>query len=173
MPRDLTGDVNEAHIESEIARIRSLSKDALRFEWQNAFCKEVPKALTRDLLARMLIWRLQERAYGGFDRVTLKLLESYARAKSGDAERFRRLKPGTEIIREHQGQRHTVMILREGFVRRGTIYPSLTTIARLITGTSWNGPRSFGLRLSSRTFSLSGGVGGAGLFRAHKPRQSR
>ena len=33
-----------------------------------------------------------------------------------------------------------------GFLWNGASYPSLSTIARLITGTSWNGPRFFGLR---------------------------
>ena len=59
---------------------------------------------------------------------------------------LRRLKPGTELVREFQGERHTVVITAEGFRWRGEDYPSLTAIARFITGTNWNGPRFFGLR---------------------------
>jgi hypothetical protein len=33
-----------------------------------------------------------------------------------------------------------------GFAWNGAIYPSLSSIARAITGTAWNGPRFFGLR---------------------------
>jgi len=39
--------------------------------------------------------------------------------------------------------RHSVP---EGFVWQAKTYASLTAIARIITGSSWNGPRFFGLR---------------------------
>jgi len=140
--------IDHDHIEAEIARIRLLTKDALRAEWRSTFGKEVPKALTKDLLARMLAWNIQEKAFGGFDRVTLKILDGYARGSPAEPERFGRLKPGTEIVREYQGERHTVTVAPDGFVWRGAAYTSLTTIARTITGTNWNGPRFFGLRSS-------------------------
>lgn len=60
-----------------------------------------------------------------------------------------RVKAGTELVREFQGERHTVVITGEGFRWRDTDYPSLTAIARAITGTNWNGPRFFGLREGS------------------------
>jgi hypothetical protein len=34
-------------------------------------------------------------------------------------------------------------------VGQDTTYPSLSTIARAITGTPWNGPRFFGLRIAT------------------------
>jgi hypothetical protein len=61
-------------------------------------------------------------------------------------DRPRRLRPGTVLLREYQGERHTVTVVANGYVWRETIYASLSTIARAITGTSWNGPRFFGLR---------------------------
>ena len=36
----------------------------------------------------------------------------------------------------------------DGYVWREATYASLSTIARAITGTAWNGPRFFGLRSS-------------------------
>ena len=135
-----------AAIEAEIERIRSLGLDEVRALWRATFKKDVPKALTRDLLVRMLCWHIQEQAFGGHDREILKVLESYSRSRPQGTERQRRLKPGTEIVREYQGERHTVVITAEGFRWRGGDYPSLTAIARAITGTGWNGPRFFGLR---------------------------
>ena len=61
-------------------------------------------------------------------------------------DRPRRLKPGTVLLREYQGERHTVTVVANGYVWHETTYASLSTIARTITGTSWNGPRFFGLR---------------------------
>ena len=58
----------------------------------------------------------------------------------------RRLKPGTVLVREYQGDRHTVTVVPGGYVWRDATYASLSAIACNITGTAWNGPRFFGLR---------------------------
>ena len=49
-------------------------------------------------------------------------------------------------MRDWKGKSHRVMIMEEGFGYDGRTYSSLSEIARLITGTRWNGPRFFGLR---------------------------
>ena len=49
-------------------------------------------------------------------------------------------------MREWKGKIHRVMVLAEGFAHEGALYPSLSEVARVITGTRWNGPRFFGLR---------------------------
>jgi len=49
-------------------------------------------------------------------------------------------------VREYQGERHTVTVVPGGYVWGENTYASLSTIARAITGTAWNGPRFFGLR---------------------------
>ena len=50
------------------------------------------------------------------------------------------------MVREHRGTLHEVMVVPGGFHWQGKIHASLSTIARSITGTAWNGPRFFGLR---------------------------
>ena len=107
----------------------------------------MPKALTRDLLLRTLCWHIQEKAFGCHDRATLQMLAGYAKGRP-DVQKARRLKPGTEIVREYQGERHTVVVTAEGFRWRDGDYSSLTAIAQTITGTNWNGPRFFGLRMA-------------------------
>jgi len=47
--------------------------------------------------------------------------------------------------RDYQGQRHTVTVVSDGFDWQGATYPSLSAIARVITGTAWSGPRFFAL----------------------------
>lgn len=134
----------EAKIAAQIEEIRSLNKNELRIRWQETFGKTVPEALTKDLLARMIAYRIQEKAFGGLDRATEKLLESYANGNPSAPSRH--LKAGTVLIREYQGVRHTVTIADGGFIWREKKYRGLSTIAKAITGTSWNGPRFFGLR---------------------------
>jgi hypothetical protein len=55
------------------------------------------------------------------------------------------LNPGSLLVREWKGRLERVMVLEEGFAWNGTTYPSLSMVAKAITGTSWNGHRFFGL----------------------------
>src|SRR4029450_5686583 len=100
-----------AAIEAEIAHLRSLALDTLRRRWRVLFGRTPPAALSKDLLGRMIAWRLQEQAFGGLDRESLSFLEGLAR--HGGSPR-RRLKPGTVLVRDYQGQRHTVTLATDG-----------------------------------------------------------
>ena len=133
---------NPAAIEAEIAHLRSLALDALRRHWRVIFGRTPPAALSKDLLGRMITYRLQEQAFGGLDRESLRFLDGLAR--HGGSPR-RRLKPGTVLVRDYHGQRHTVTVVSDGFDWQGATYPSLSAIARAITGTAWSGPRFFAL----------------------------
>lgn len=141
-------------IAAQIEEIRSLNKDQLRQRWEKLFKKPVPEALTKDLLARMIAYRIQEKAFGGLDCETEKLLESYARGDRSSVPQ-RRMKSGTVLLREYQGVRHTVTVADGGFIWNDKKYASLSTIAKEITGTSWNGPRFFGLREEKKAKSTS------------------
>jgi hypothetical protein len=137
------------HIE-EIERISGLDLAGVRSLWTATFKKVLPGGLTRDLLMRQLAWRIQEKAFGGHDAATLKILDAYARRDADKVVLFRRLKPGTSVVREYQGVRHIVTITEGGFVWQGKAYDSLSAIAREITGARWNGPRFFGLRAAEK-----------------------
>jgi hypothetical protein len=140
--------INSNDLEAEIERVRTLRIDQLRTLWRSTFGSAPPPAFTKDLLARMMAWRLQEQSMGGLDRTTVKLLNSMRQGENAPDEGKRRLKTGTVLVREYQGERHTVTVVPGGFVWREITYASLSTIARAITGTAWNGPRFFGLRVS-------------------------
>ena len=64
-----------AAIEAEIAHLRSLARDALRRRWRAVFGRPPPAGLSKDLLGRMIAWRIQEQAFGGLDRESLTFLE--------------------------------------------------------------------------------------------------
>lgn len=130
-------------LEAQVARIRALGLNELRSLWRSMFRASPPPAFTKDLIARFISWHLQEQALGGLANNVAKLLDGLTR---NDKPRLRRLKPGTVLIREYRGERHTVTVIHDGYLWREGIYASLSTIARAITGTAWNGPRFFGLR---------------------------
>lgn len=133
---------------AEISRLAGLPIVELRAAWRAEFRQEPPKSLWRELLLRTLAWRLQEKAFGGHDKTTAKLLEEYGRGKEAN-QLHRRLKSGAVLVREFEDIRHTVTIVADGYVWQEKTYASLTAIARVITGTNWNGPRFFGLRVGA------------------------
>ncbi len=141
----------EAEVRAEVETLRSLGKDELRARWTKMFGKAPPPALTKDLLGRMIAWRIQEKFYGGHDKATLKLLDRLARGETAKPSTEPRLRPGTVLMREHRGVRHTVTVTPDGFVWQDQSYSSLSAVARAITGTSWNGRRFFGLRAERKT----------------------
>src|SRR4029450_10836559 len=98
-----------------------------------------------------LCWHIQEQAFGGLDPKTAKHLVSLTRGDRSRAGPPRRLKPGTVLVREYQGERPTVTVVANGFLWREATCARLSTIARAITGTNWNGPRFFGLRIDKET----------------------
>ena len=91
-------------IEAEIGRVRSLGVDALRTLWRTTFRSSPPPAFSKDILARYLCWGIQEQAFGGLDPKTAKNLDGLARGDRSPADRSRRLKPGTVLLREYQGE---------------------------------------------------------------------
>jgi hypothetical protein len=138
----------EVELEAEIERIRSLPIDEVRALWRRTFKSPPPSALGKDMLGRMISYHIQEKALGGLSRASLRLLDAFERGKPVIETAHRRLKPGTVLVREHQGERHSVVVASDGFVWREETYASLSIVARLITGTNWNGPKFFGMRLS-------------------------
>ena len=145
--------VDAAAIVAEVDQVRSLGTGALRQRWRLMFGATPAKGLTRDIIVRMIAYRIQEEAFGGLDRETVKLLNRLARGEKPN-ELNRRLKAGTVLVREYQGERHTVTVVPDGFLWNGTTYASLSTIAQTITGTKWNGPRFFGLRVRGESSSV-------------------
>ena len=130
-------------LDAELARIGEMNMEQLRGCWRETFASDPPAAFSKDLMARAICYRLQEKTFGGLSAPTARLLRSLVKPR---AEVPRQVKAGSVIIREHQGVVHEVLVVPGGFCWQGKTYDSLSTIAKTITGTSWNGPRFFGLR---------------------------
>ena len=137
----------DCDLAAEIEAISAMTIDQLRDLWRTKHRVGPPAALTKDLLVRALCCQIQEERLGGLDRPLRRLLSEAARSGASPAPR---IKVGSVIVREHQGRVHEVVVTPDGFLWAGETYASLSTIARKITGTSWNGPRFFGLRVRRR-----------------------
>jgi hypothetical protein len=122
----------------------------LRQKWLKLFSASPPAAFGPDLLRRSIAQKLQEDLYGKLSASTqrelVRIISLMARAPNGRIELPRRIKPGSVLVRDWKGKSHRVTVLDRGFSHDGATYTNLSEIARLITGTRWNGPRFFGLR---------------------------
>jgi Protein of unknown function (DUF2924) len=107
----------------------------------------VPGHASRAFLVRAVAYGLQAEIYGGLDAETWRLLKKAGQANGKPSRpQQRRLGKGSKLLREWHGETHEVLVLDKGFAWRGETYPSLTAVARAITGTNWNGWTFFGLK---------------------------
>ena len=127
---------------------KALSLDELRREWRRLYRSEPPR-ISRDLLIRGIGYRLQEIQHGGLGKSTRRKLKTLAKMfrTTGRVapDPGLSLKPGARLVREWHGRTHTVTVTEDGFEYAGMSYPSLTKVAKKITGAHWSGPRFFGL----------------------------
>jgi hypothetical protein len=146
----------------DIKNLERLSRAELRMLWTKELAEKPPSSLGRDILALGIAHARQERLYGGLSRPVAKELDRLlARALgNGTPEISNQPLPraGTILVREWQGTTHHVTVTDDSFVWNGDPHRSLSSIARAITGTTWNGPRFFGLRyVKIRTPGVRGG----------------
>ena len=134
---------------ADLEALRELSRGQLKWRWQGLYGSPCPVHLSRLLLLRALAYRMQEQALGGLDPATRRHLaraaEDLAAGRAPAASRPK-IKPGTRLLREWRGVVHEVIVLEGGVQYRDETWPSLSAVAREITGTRWSGPRFFGLK---------------------------
>jgi hypothetical protein len=138
-------------VTAQIARLPQLPMAEIKALWRKLYGTENPTH-NRQFLERRIAYKLQENA---FRTVDPELLERNARriqalietGKAPKRDRELRLLPGTVLTREYRGIEHHVSVTQDGqYQYHGCPYPSLSMIAREITGTRWSGPLFFGLK---------------------------
>ena len=137
---------------AQLPALDGASIDDLRREWRRLYHSEPPR-ISRDLLIRGIGYRLQELQHGGLGQSTRRKLKTLAKMfrTTGQVapDPGLSLKPGARLVREWRGRTHTVTVTEDGFECGGVSYPSLTKVAKAITGAHWSGPRFFGLARAS------------------------
>ena len=141
--------MSKTSLDNHLTEIGSLAYPDLRAHYQEVFKRSPPPRLSQDLLRRALAYRIQADRLGGLSRKVEKLLRTDSLPSAENAHQ--RLIPGTQLVREWQGQMHVVDIVERGFRWRDERFDSLSAVARKITGTRWSGPRFFGLTGNGKT----------------------
>lgn len=132
-------------LKHEIESLRRMSRKQLRGRWRDLYKVTPPAALTPDLLARGIAWRLQEMALGGLSAEARRLLGGQAAPRRQRTSTRVLLRAGNRLVRRWRGRTYVVEVTDGGLVFDGTRYASLSVIASKITGTHWSGPKFFGL----------------------------
>ena len=144
----------ETKVLKQIAQLPNLTYDELKERWRALYGTE-PPAYNKPFLIKRLAYRIQELAYGGLSDAAKERLEQIAKEngldKMASIKRTTRKKKnmpvvGTRLIREWNGERYEVTVVKNGYEFEGKVFRSLSAITKEITGTSWNGPAFFGLR---------------------------
>jgi hypothetical protein len=145
-----------AKLAIDLTTLSSLSHTRLKEQWAETFGTAPPKGLSRRLLICALAYEAQAKDLGRLKALTRKQLVEIATSNApGPAAEAPPLTTGTRLMREWRGTVHVVDMTEDGLVWNGRIYPSLSAIARTITGTRWSGQRFFGLRKRSDAASIS------------------
>lgn len=128
--------------------LEHLPLNELRQMWANAWKIKPHARIGRTMLQRSLEFKILERECGSL-RPDIQeqldyLIKKYKRETP--CERNISLKPGTRLVRTHEGKKHVVIVEMNGFEFEGRKYKSLSKIANEITGKHWNGWMFFGLK---------------------------
>ena len=126
------------------AALGQMDRATLRVAWAAAFGDASPHFLSMIFMRKALIWDAQCRALGGLTTEVKRALKSAVGGKTVKPP-APVIKPGTQLVRDWNGRRYQVEVREDGFVMNGDHFKSLSAIALQITGTSWSGPRFFGL----------------------------
>ena len=147
----------EADLAARVRSLPDIPREELAAEWRRLWGSAPPHRASRAFLVRAVAYGLQVEVYGGLGAETRRLLEKAGQTK-GKPVRARptHLGKGSKLFREWHGEQHEVLVLDKGFSWRGETYSSLSAIARVITGTRWNGWAFFGLKRPAEEASSDG-----------------
>lgn len=155
LPRPGEDDTTDQAVLAQLAALQRMSVNQLKEKWEALLGTPAPNN-ARAFLELRIGYRIQELTYGGLSRDSRRTLELLADEVEGKIVRkpmssdARNPLAGTRLIRQWDGVEHTVTIHQDGYEWQGRKYRSLSAVARLITGTNWNGFRFFALNGARR-----------------------
>lgn len=128
-------------IAMQIALLERQTLPQLQGTWQKYF-DTPPISQNKEFYISRLAYRIQELAYGGLTSHQQQLI---ANMYIPPEDRNNLPPTGTRIVRQYLGMDHVVIILRDGFEFNGLKYPTLSAVAKKITGRKISGRYFFGL----------------------------
>lgn len=145
-------------IAEEVAELHELDVPALAARFEQLFGKP-PRLKHRAWLVKRCAHQLQVARCGGLSEVARRRLgelmneidlplDPPARTTIGHLgrpEKPRDPPVGTTLLREWRGRQVRVTVVEGGFEHEGIVHASLSRVAKVVTGSHWNGRLFFGL----------------------------
>jgi len=139
-------------ISERIVALQKMTTAELRRTWRRLLGEE-PRSFNRDWLRKRLAWAIQVQEFGGLSEMAKGRIEELTAeaqlwmplgrtAFAGFGGSFQAAPRTLERI--YRGRTLAVIVREEGYEFEGKIYPSLTAIAKTVTGSHCSGPRFFG-----------------------------
>ncbi len=144
---------NATRVAGELESLNALSHAQLKERWNELYEVPCPPHMSRKFLLGAVAYRIQEKAFGSLGKTTRRRLDKAAADLAAGRTLSTprpKIKPGTRLLREWQGAVHEVIVLESSVQYREESWPSLSAVAREITGAHWSGPRFFGLTGTTR-----------------------
>ncbi len=165
-------------VAAAVHALSNMTASQLRDRYQQLF-GEPTRTGNRDFLINRLGWRIQSLAEGSLSERAKRRAEELARdadlrtsiprptkvsgqgaaltlplaamsPPAASSAHDRLPGPGTLLTRTYRGKRVSVTVLSQGFDYNGQVYRSLSAVAKVITGSHWNGHLFFGLKKNSK-----------------------
>ena len=143
--------MNESEVKRQLELLDLMNQAELREKFCDLFGFE-PGQTNIVNLRRRLAYRIQELHFGGLSDNDKEILtriadgDPMANLQNKAKGMISKLR-GTRYQRVWKGKKYEVIVLGDGtFEYDGTVYQSLSAIAREITGTRWNGKLFFGVK---------------------------
>lgn len=114
-------------------------------DWDAAFGSPPPPYLSVAFMRKALAFEAQCKQHGGVPASTGRALRQVAAGRAITESTRQIARPGAHLVREWNGRTYQVEVLTKVFRMDGRDWSSLSAIAKHITGTTWSGPRFFGL----------------------------
>lgn len=136
-----TQNSKDESVRRQLLALANMSRSELCEKWRDLYGNEPPNS-SKEFLCRRLSYRVQELFYGGLDadlQVVLTSDAPKARPKKSV------LRDGAKIFRDWHGTRYEVTVRGNKYEYNGTLYRSLSGVAKAITGVLWNGKTFFGM----------------------------
>jgi hypothetical protein len=136
----------EQDLPERLREIAALDRSGCVQRWEQGFGTPPPRHASVRFMQRVLARDVQIKVAGDYPAQIRRELRAAADAVRRKEVAPRTAAPGSYLVREWNGRTYRVEVTANGYVLDGQTYPSLTTIAKHITGAHWSGPRFFGLR---------------------------
>ncbi len=164
--------MEQLNVGKVLSTLEGLTVRQLRERYVEVF-EEPTNSRHKDFLIKRIIWRIQAVAHGGLSErartraaelandADLRMLPPRANpcgsagaltavGKIAVQQDDHPLMPGTVLTRPYKDRTVRVLVMDNGFEYEGKVYRSLSAIAKVVTGSHWNGHLFFGIVKEAR-----------------------